>query len=546
MELQTLIELRSLMPFATNSERARLETLLSKEFRETTPSPELQAQIKQRCAEDIWYFVNAYCWTYDPRDQHDSEMMFRLFARQEEFLGWLQEREKNQEDGLAEKCRDVGFTWLCSAYALHSWLFRKGFKAGFGSRVKMLVDRKGDPDTIFEKIRFLLYHLPRWMLPAGFNERLHDGLCKLLNPEMGSSIIGEGGDNIGRGGRTTIYFLDEAAFVQRPKKIDAALSQNSRCKIHVSTPNGMGNPFAQKRFSGKYPVFTFRWTDDPRKDAAWYQKQKDTLDPVILAQEVDIDYSASIEGICIPANWVQAAVDLDKKLAAKGIILPRTAPIVAGLDIAEAGKNKNVFVPRQGPVILPVRTWEQMNTTQTAWKAADIAEELAVATLCYDCIGVGAGVRGTFDSSERKLRFKTVAVQSGESPSDRIWPDKKTSKERFFNLRAELWWTARTRFEKTYEYVEHGIQHPLDELISIPNDSELIAQLSLPLCFSTDTGKTLIESKAAMAKRGISSPDFADALVFSLASDVLAVLTSWALDKSAQNFLLERAGIKIG
>ena len=79
-------------------------------------------------------------------------MMFKLFPKQEEFLRWLQEREANEEDGLAEKCRDVGFTWLCCVYALHGWLFRKGFKAGFGSRVLKLVDRKGDPDTIFEEV----------------------------------------------------------------------------------------------------------------------------------------------------------------------------------------------------------------------------------------------------------------------------------------------------------------------------------------------------------------------------------------------------------
>ncbi len=59
----------------------------------------------------------------------------------------------------------------------------------------------------------------------------------------------------------------------------------------------------KKRHSGKYPVFRIHWKDDGRKNQAWYEKQKATLDPVILAQEIDIDYNASIEGICIPNAW---------------------------------------------------------------------------------------------------------------------------------------------------------------------------------------------------------------------------------------------------
>lgn len=485
-----------------------------------TPPKEEQERIKAACATNIWWFVNNYCWTYDPREKN-ANLPFDLFQRQEDFLTWLQERENAEEDGVAEKCRDVGFTWLCAAYALHGWLFRKGFKAGFGSRKLALVDRKGDPDSIFEKIRFLRDRLPKWMLPKGFNEREHDGLCKMINPANGATIIGEGGDNIGRGGRTTIYFVDEAAFLMRPAKIDAALSQNSRCKIHVSTPNGMGNTFAKKRFSGKFAVFTFRWQDDPRKDEAWYQKQKETLEPAVLAQEVDIDYTASVEGICIPAKWVLAAVNLE---------LTPSVHRVAGLDISDSGKANCVYTSRKGPVIHRIVDWNHMNTTQTAWNAADEAEADQARVLAYDGVGVGAGVKGTYTSSERKPKFEPIAILSGGSPTDTVWPDGKSSKERFVNFRAEQYWKLRTRFEKAWEYKEKGIQHPHEEMISIPNDSRLIADLSLPLYFRTDTGKILIESKAAMAKRGVASPDFADSLMFSFAAE----------DAGGWEFLLEK------
>lgn len=462
------------------------------------------------CKNDVCHWVNAWCWTYDPRET-PTDRPFDLFPKQAEFLTWLRDREDNQEDGLAEKSRDVGFTWLCVVYDVHAWLFRSGYSAGYGSRKLDLVDQIGNPDTIFEKVRYLLRRLPSWMLPAGFSQERHAGYCRIINPANGSTITGEGGDQIGRGGRKTRYTVDEAAYLEHPQLVDAALSQTTRCRIDVSTPNGMGNSFYKKRFGGSLPVFTFHWRDDPRKDDAWYAREQKRLDPVTLAQEVDIDYTASVEGICIPAAWVRAAVD---------VVLPpvsETYPLVAGFDVAEEGRNRSVYVDRRGPYVGEPESWGRANTTESAWRAARIAESRGAADVYFDPIGVGAGVKGIWESSERKLGFRAVPVNVGLQPTMALWPSGKTSRETFANLKAELWWMLRTRFEKTFEFVTQGVAHPADEMISIPNCPELIAQLSLPLYQSTDTGKIKIESKDALRKRGVDSPDYAEALVLSIA-----------------------------
>jgi len=58
-----------------------------------------------------------------------------------------------------------------------------------------------------------------------------------------------------------------------------------------------------------------------------------------------------------------------------------------------------------------------------------------------------------------------------------------------------------------------GIQtYPEDELISIPNNANLKAQLCSPKKMYTETGKIKCESKESMLKRGIQSPDEADAV----------------------------------
>ena len=160
------------------------------------------------------------------------------------FLEWLKERERRKENGLVEKSRDQGATYLCAVYAVHAWLFRPGSSVGFGSRKLDLVDRRGDPDCIFEKIRGVLYSLPGWMLPTGFSRTKHDNSAKLLNPATGATITGEGGDDIGRGGRKTLYFVDEAAFLEHPTSVEKQrpVGDDGRCayrRVHAQRP---GNP----------------------------------------------------------------------------------------------------------------------------------------------------------------------------------------------------------------------------------------------------------------------------------------------------------------
>lgn len=501
--------------------------------------PTLQEIDWEIASRSVVYFVRNYVWTYDPRL---PVPIIRLipFPKQEEFLLWLDERERTQTNGLAEKSRDMGFTWLCCAYLVHRWLFRSGFKGAVGSRKSDLVDKIGDPDCIFEKLRFIIEHLPPEHIPAGYEKV--SGLGKLINPLNGSTITGEGGDNIGRGGRSSVYFVDEAGFLDHPKKVDAALSANTNVRIDISTPNGNGNPFAQKRFSGRTPVFSMHWKDDPRKNRwqiinplgdivqegepneappetlpngylliyPWYEQLKNDCDDITIAQEYDIDYTASLEGIAIPAKWVQPAIDLCRRVA-----LPRNGPVIAAMDVADGGKNDSILATRQGPVVSPLYKRKEGNTTDTANWAIDHCRLAKAQYLNYDSVGVGSGVTATLSVCAREgrlfLNFRGVNV--GEGATDKKWPDGRTAKERFVNLKAELWWTVRERFHKTFEFVEKGIPHPLDELISIPNDPELIQQLSNVLAHKTEAGKISIEKKDELRIRGVASPDKAEMLM---------------------------------
>lgn len=453
-------------------------------------------------------FVQDWFLTYDPR-VNPAIIPFILFPRQAEYLLWLKDKYEKKEDGLAEKSRDVGFTWLNVAFAIWLWRFREGSKIGFGSRKEALVDKLGDPDSIFEKIRIAFNYLPSEILPYGFNIKKHAGFMKIVNPDNGNTITGEAGDNIGRGGRNTIYFKDESAFYERPDKIDAALSQNSDVKIDCSTPNGAGNPFYQKRHSGAIDVFTFHWRDDPRKDDAWYQKQVDTLSPVTVAQEIDIDYHASIEGVCIPAQYVRAAVNLD---------LEESGAKIAGLDVADndGSGDDNAFVYRHGVVLKGIKTWTAGNTTETTRKAHMLCKMHNIEHLNYDNIGVGAGVKGELFSLDQLSGYQmsNSGINFGSTKLPGYFRPDKLNKDMFANQKAKLWWDLRMRFERTFEHVNGVKEYPVDMLISIPNDAKLIAELSTQRIESNEAGKWQMVSKKRMKAEGIASPNKADAVVY--------------------------------
>jgi phage terminase large subunit len=166
------------------------------------------------------------------------------------------------------------------------------------------------------------------------------------------------------------------------------------------------------------------------------------------------------------------------------------------------------------------------DTIGTAHWALDVCERLKAGRLNFDSPGVGVGVTSALKHApNRKLKVKPV--NTGDSPSERRrWEDGRTSDEVFGNLKAELWWLARVAFQRTYQHVlwlegkteEQGArQHPLPDLLAMPSgDPEsdtLAAQLSTVRYFKNERGKIVIEKKAELQRRGIKSPDHADAFV---------------------------------
>lgn len=435
-------------------------------------------------------WIDHWGWTFDPRNPERGQpatMPFVLFPRQREAVHWLIDRWKAREDGLVEKSRDMGLSWLCVATAVWMWTYHDGVVVGFGSRKEDYVDRIGDPSSLFWKLRMFVRAMPREMRPAGYDEKQCTPFMRLLNPENGSAIIGEAGANIGRGARTSIYFKDEAAFFESPEQIDASLSQTTNCQIDISTPNGEGNPFWRKRFGGKVKVFTFDWRDDPRKDQAWYEDQKSRRDPTVIAQEIDRDYSASIGNSFIAGDVVTTAMSRGPADVAQ------LGPLRAGLDVARYGDDKCVLTLRRGRLVLPQIVWGKTDLMSTAGRVRQVLQSYVgrgvhLEQLAIDSIGVGAGVVDALQGL-----FPDGVVQD-------VNVSNRMSDGQNYNLRAYMWAQMR-------EWLPGAV---------LPQDTDLRADLT-GLRYSYRAGELLLESKDDAKKRGMRSPDRGDSLALTFA-----------------------------
>lgn len=170
--------------------------------------------------------------------------------------------------------------------------------------------------------------------------------------------------------------------------------------------------------------------------------------------------------------------------------------VVWGLDVARFGDDRTVLCKRHGNVIKPLVSWQGKDVMQTASIVADEYKKLQnnhphelPIEIVVDVIGIGAGVADRL----RELGLPVIECNVSESSS---------SKEKFMRLRDELWWQVR-------EWLE-------SRTAKLPHDEELINELATPR-YSIPNGKIIIERKSDLKKRGLRSPDKADAVCLTFA-----------------------------
>jgi hypothetical protein len=166
-------------------------------------------------------------------------------------------------------------------------------------------------------------------------------------------------------------------------------------------------------------------------------------------------------------------------------------PKVLGVDVARFGDDTSVLCKRQGRKVWPLLKFKGLDTMQLAAKVVEQINQWSPESVVVDGVGIGAGVVDRLTN----LGYGDLITEmnGGSTPDDPVV---------YFNKRAETWGLMRD-----------ALKAGLD----IPDDRELRDDLIGPEYFFTSKQQIQLEKKEDMKKRGLASPDCADALAMTYA-----------------------------
>lgn len=331
-------------------------------------------------------------------------------------------------------------------------------------------------------------------LPGGFEVRRGSSPLKITSPEGGEGIgfstvqpgRAEGWHpKISREVDPVMILIDEGKTVP-----DAIWSAFDRCTVSyflaISSP---GPPFG-RFFECFHSLKKFYWTRQvPSTECphipAW-KREKD--------MEIHGEGSAhfrsthlaefTLDGVnlIIAPDALQAAILLQPKAKETG------GETVAFFDFARGG-DENVFALRRGNTVRIIDHWRERDTMQAVRRFIRTAKELGIKA--SECWGDADGLGGPICDSFKDEGFRINEFRGG-MPA--------TNKDDYANLISEVWIQGVRRIERG----DFNIGEP---------DPETKRQLTSRLFLWDKKGRKIAESKDDMRKRGLRSPDRADAIL---------------------------------
>lgn len=174
--------------------------------------------------------------------------------------------------------------------------------------------------------------------------------------------------------------------------------------------------------------------------------------------------------------------------------------LIMGVDVARFGDDKSVIWFRRGMdcTTIPMIVLENVDTMQLAARIKAESDRHAADAVFIDEGGIGAGV---VDRCLQLQMDNVMGVNFG-SKADRTVPGL----ERCKNKRTEMWALMRMAIPN----------------LVLPPGEDLVEELTAPTYSYDEKNAIVLETKKEMKKRGIPSPDKADALALTFAYPVTA------------------------
>jgi hypothetical protein len=306
--------------------------------------------------------------------------------------------------------------------------------------------------------------------------------------ETPEALAGVHSDNV-------MLVIDEASGV--PEQVFEAaagsMSGHSAVTIMLSNPTRSSGTFFESQTRLSQHWWTRRWSciDSPLVSDDFVNEMRERYGEDSNAFRIRVlgEFPLGDDDTVIPYHLADAARNRDIERS------ENERPVWA-LDVARFGSDSTVLLKRAGSVVYEILVWNGVDLMGTVGRVKAEYDALPTSrrpqVILVDSIGLGAGVVDRL----RELGAPVRGVNVSEAPS---------AKETYTNLRSELWFRVKGWLE--------------DRSCRLPDNDRLIGELTTIRYKFTSAGKMAVESKDEMRRRGLKSPDLADALCLSLALD---------------------------
>lgn len=311
-------------------------------------------------------------------------------------------------------------------------------------------------------------------------------------------------------GKRILIIIDEASAVPDViwEVIEGALTdQNTQIIFLV-----FGNPTRNKgRFRECFPggKFAHRWNSAAIDSRSVPNTNLKQFEEWIHDYGLDSDFvRVRVRGVFPRVDSI-SFISYESARAAAARPLPEFIShnpdsVILGVDVARFGDDSTVIYPRQGldGRSRPITVMHGVDLMRQASRVASLFQSYHAACCMVDGGGVGGGLIDRL----RQLQIPVWEVTFSANP-DGITSEPST---RYYNKRAEIWGAMRT-------WLEHGCIPETVEGADLTLVDELIGPT---YSMAGDDMEIQLERKRDMRRRGVPSPNIADALACTFAYQV--------------------------